>query len=66
MVVLWNEDNDGQVDEDGPEDLDGNGLITMMRVKSPEGRWLIDPEEPRLMRPADPKKGEKGEYLLYN
>ncbi|HQO75114.1 MAG TPA: M14 family metallopeptidase [Candidatus Saccharicenans sp.] len=60
------EDNDGQVDEDGPEDLDGNGLITLMRVKSPEGRWLIDPEEPRLMRRADPKKGERGEYLLYS
>jgi len=59
------EDNDGLLDEDGPEDLNGDGLITMMRVKSPEGSWLIDPKEPRLMRRADPKKGEKGEYLLY-
>ncbi len=59
------EDNDGLVDEDGPEDLNGDGLITAMRVKSPEGRWIIDPKEPRLMRLADPKKGEKGEYLLY-
>ena len=59
------EDNDGLIDEDGPEDLNGDGLITMMRVKSPEGHWIIDPEEPRLMRPADPKKGEKGQYLLY-
>jgi len=59
------EDNDGLIDEDGPEDLNGDGLITMMRVKSPGGHWIIDPEEPRLMRPADPKKGEKGEYLLY-
>ncbi|MCX8160490.1 MAG: M14 family metallopeptidase [Candidatus Saccharicenans sp.] len=59
------EDNDGLVDEDGPEDLDGDGLITTMRVKSPEGRWMIDPREPRLMKLADPKKGEKGEYLVY-
>lgn len=59
------EDNDGLVDEDGPEDLNGDGLITMMRVKSPDGRWIIDPKEPRLMRLADPKKGEKGEYLIY-
>jgi hypothetical protein len=59
------EDNDGLTDEDGPEDLNGDGLITMMRVKSPEGRWIVDPGEPRLMRQADPKKGEKGEYLLY-
>lgn len=59
------EDNDGLVDEDGPEDLNGDGLITMMRIKSPEGRWIIDPREPRLMRMADPKKGEKGEYQIY-
>lgn len=59
------EDNDGLIDEDGPEDLNADGLITMMRVKSPEGRWIADPQEPRLMRLADPKKGEKGEYLLY-
>ncbi|HAR36356.1 MAG TPA: hypothetical protein DCR87_05535 [Acidobacteria bacterium] len=60
------EDNDGLVDEDGPEDLNGDGLITIMRVKSPEGRWIIDPREPRLMRLADPKKGEKGEYQVYS
>ncbi len=59
------EDNDGLVDEDGPEDLNGDGLITMMRVKSREGRWIVDPKNPRLMRQADPKKGEKGEYELY-
>ncbi len=59
------EDNDGLVDEDAPEDLNGDGLITMMRVKSPEGRWIVDPKNPRLMRQADPKKGEKGEYELY-
>ncbi|MDI6846305.1 MAG: M14 family metallopeptidase [Candidatus Saccharicenans sp.] len=59
------EDNDGLVDEDGPEDLNGDGLITMMRVKSPEGRWILDPKNPGLMRQADPKKGEKGEYELY-
>ncbi len=60
------EDNDGLVDEDGPEDLNGDGYITMMRVRSPEGRWIIDPKEPRLMRLADPRKGEKGEFLLYS
>jgi hypothetical protein len=59
------EDNDGLVDEDGPEDLNGDGFITLMRLKSPEGQWIIDPKNPRLMRLADPKKGEKGEYLLY-
>jgi hypothetical protein len=36
-----------------------------MRVKDPEGKWIADPKEPRLMRLADPKKGEKGVYTLY-
>jgi hypothetical protein len=59
------EDLDMKVDEDGPDDLNKDGLITQMRVKDPEGKWLPDPQEPRLMKMADPKKGEKGLYTLY-
>jgi Zinc carboxypeptidase len=59
------DDNDGRVDEDGPEDLNGDGLITVMRVKTPGGEYMIDPDEPRLMKRADPKKGETGAYRLY-
>jgi len=60
-----NDDMDDAVDEDGPDDLDGNGLITMMRVKDPAGEWLPVPGEPRLMKKADWAKGEKGLYKLY-
>lgn len=59
------DDLDMKVDEDGPDDLNEDGLITQMRVKDPEGKWIADPGEPRLMRLADPKKGEKGMYALY-
>jgi hypothetical protein len=59
------EDLDMQVDEDGPDDLNKDGLITQIRVKDPEGKWLPDPKEPRLMKIADPQKGEKGIYKLY-
>jgi hypothetical protein len=59
------DDNDGRVDEDGPQDLNKDGLITIMRVKDPGGEYMIDPEEPRLMRKADPKKGEAGAYKIY-
>jgi hypothetical protein len=50
----WNirpndEDGDGRVDEDPPEDLDKDGRLLQMRVKDPAGRWKISPEEPRLM-----------------
>ena len=59
------DDLDELVDEDGPEDLNKDGFITQMRVKDPEGSWIPDPKEPRLMRRADPKKGEKGLYKIY-
>ncbi|MCX6566233.1 MAG: M14 family metallopeptidase [Candidatus Aminicenantes bacterium] len=60
----WNDDMDDAIDEDGPEDLDGNGLITTMRVKDPEGVWVPVPGQPRLMKRADWAKGEKGIYKL--
>lgn len=60
-----NEDMDEAVDEDGPDDLDGDGVITMMRVKDPAGEWLPVLGEPRLMKRADSSKGEKGIYKLY-
>ncbi len=60
-----NDDMDDQLDEDGTEDLDGNGIISMMRVKSPEGKWIPIPGEPRMMKKADWSKGEKGLYKVY-
>lgn len=60
-----NDDMDDAFDEDGPNDLDGNGIITQMRVKDPGGNWIPSEDDPRLMRRADPVKGEKGIYKLY-
>jgi hypothetical protein len=59
------DDNDGRIDEDGPEDLNNDGFITIMRVKVAGGEYMIDPEEPRLMKKADPKKGESGAYKIF-
>ncbi|MBN1938865.1 MAG: hypothetical protein JW843_04720 [Candidatus Aminicenantes bacterium] len=59
------EDADGAMDEDGFEDLNKDGMITRMRVKDPEGKWIPDPKEPRLLRLADPKKAEKGIFKVY-
>jgi len=61
-----NDDMDDQIDEDGPEDLNGDGLITQMRVKDPEGEWMSVPGQPRLLKRADWSKGEKGVYKLYS
>lgn len=60
-----NDDQDDAVDEDGPNDLNGDGFITQMRVKDPQGIWIIDETDNRLMRRADASKGEKGIYKLY-
>lgn len=59
------DDLDDLIDEDGPDDLNNDNTITQMRVKDPEGKWISDPSDPRLMRRADPKKGETGIYKIY-
>jgi hypothetical protein len=61
----WDDDNDGRVDEDGPEDLNGDGYITVMRVPDPAGRFMIDTADARAMKRADPSQGETGAFTLY-
>jgi hypothetical protein len=58
----FDDDRDGLVDEDGPDDLDGDGSITMMRVRDKNGRYKKHPDFPNLLIPV--KDGEKGEYSL--
>lgn len=61
----YDDDRDMADDEDGPDDLNGDGVITMMRVKATDGEWIADPVDPSLMRRADATKGERGMYRLY-
>lgn len=57
------DDQDGVADEDDYDDLDGDGSITQMRIKDPNGRWKPHPDHPDyLMVEAAPD--EKGEYTL--
>ena len=60
-----NDDMDDAIDEDAPDDLNGDGYITQMRVLDPTGTYVIDEKDPRIMRKADFTKGEKGMYKLY-
>jgi hypothetical protein len=62
--VPRDDDHDGLVDEDPCEDLNGDGLITIMRVEDPEGEYVLDPNESRLLLKADPLKGQKGTWKL--
>jgi len=62
--VPKDDDRDGVFDEDGPDDLDGDGNICMMRIRDPLGDYKTDPEDLRLMIPVKP--GEKGEWTILN
>ena len=58
-------DRDGRAGEDPPSDVDGDGLVTQIRVPSPEGEWIEDPTDPRALVKADPKKGQRGKWKLW-
>lgn len=49
----FDDDGDGLVDEDGPDDLDGDGHIAQMRVRDPQGRWKPHSKYPELMIPCE-------------
>jgi Zinc carboxypeptidase len=63
-AVPTDDDRDGKINEDGYDDLDKNGKITWMRIESPVGDYMVNPEDPRCLVKADITKGEKGKYLL--
>nr|WP_314857689.1 M14 family metallopeptidase [uncultured Undibacterium sp.] len=58
-------DLDGLMAEDGADDLDGNGIITQMRIKDSSGDMVIDPKDPRRMIKADVSKGERGTHRVF-
>ena len=61
-LIPVDDDQDGVADEDGPDDLDGDGFITTMRKKDPKGRFVAHPDDPRILIPVRP--GQKGEYTM--
>lgn len=58
------DDRDGLMDEDGFDDLDGDGVITMMRKRVPlgEGGYRLHPDDPRLL--VEVEDDELGDYVL--
>lgn len=61
-MMPLDDDDDGVIDEDKLDDLDGDGNIVSMRRKNPLGRWKVDPTYPTRMVPA--RTDEAGEYEL--
>jgi len=61
-AVPVDNDRDGLIDEDGFDDLDGDGNIVQMRRKNPNGRYKADPLNPNRMIEVGPD--ETGDYEL--
>lgn len=60
------DDRDFVTDEDPAEDLNNDGLITLIRIDDPTGKYVKSPEDNRIMVEADISKGQKGSYLVYS
>ncbi len=58
------DDRDGRLNEDGYEDLNEDGMITLVRIKDPKGEWIIHPDDNRVMIKANKNEGEMGNYIL--
>lgn len=58
-------DRDGKAGDNGYTDLNGDGMITLMRVEDPTGEYIISTEDERVLDKADRSKGEAGKYLIF-
>ncbi len=63
VMVPVDDDRDGRVDEDGFDDVDGDGYIATMRKKVPlgQGNFRLHPKDSRLLVPLEP--GELGDWI---
>lgn len=52
----YDEDFDGLLDEDPGNDLDGNGIITKMRVQHTNGKFKINDSDARIMEERAPNE----------
>jgi hypothetical protein len=57
-------DRDFTTNEDPFDDLDGNGIITLVRIEDPSGRFVKSSDDERIMVEADIAKGETGKYIV--
>ena len=61
--VPVDDDNDGQSDEDGDDDLNGNNVIEQIRKYVPgQGNLRKNGQDPRILEPVPP--GQAGDYVI--
>lgn len=63
-AMIIDRDRDGFEQEDPPNDINGDGRITMMRIEDPEGTHIPDTADARVMVPADRLEGQRGRYRV--
>lgn len=63
--IPYDGDRDGAVDEDDVEDLNGDRMISLMRVRDPLGTWMPHPEDARVLKKANAAVDEKGMYRVF-
>lgn len=57
-------DRDGRISEDGYDDLDGNGMITLVRIEDPTGNFIPHEEDNRVMIPLEDRSKASTIYRL--
>jgi len=63
--MLKDDDQDGRINEDGPDDLNGDGRITSFRYKDAKGQYVQDEVDPRVMiRIGDKEKTDKQRWSV--
>lgn len=60
-----NKDGDNDIDEDGPEDLNGDGLITLIRIKDIEGTFIPSESDNRILVPKKNKEFNENTFRVY-
>jgi hypothetical protein len=63
-LTSTDDDRDFSAGEDPPQDLNGDGVVTMLRIAESFGTHRTHPVDPRVLIPIDPKKNEAGSYRL--
>ncbi len=61
----YDEDFDGLFDEDPGNDLDGNGIITKMRVPNKNGKFRINSSDTRIIEEKEPNEIGGTYYDVY-
>lgn len=62
-ALTHDDDRDGRADEDGPADINGDGVLTQMRVRRAGGKYVTSEKDSRLLVPVNP--GQVGEFDVY-